>query len=518
MKFSITLNILLLFVATAFFTACEKDNLDEIIIEAPDYQPTINETNTLFLAMSASTNSAQGLELGCLSILYPFDMVLESGSTITISTESDFTAVIDTSAADPAVDFVYPLDILDSDGNNTQVNSIYELGSSFVACIPNSGWTYGSTSDLIPAFSFTGLCFDLVYPVALEDLDGNTYTADDEADLIDLIATVDNLFFTLPITVTDAEGDELTIQSYDGFSNLVESCDGVGVNPPVVIDGGIEVVGFGCWKLQYPFTLQLSDGTTLEIADEDEYITTILNADDEFQVIYPFTLKSLLNGDEIDVTNDDDYIAALEACGVIISDPSEEDCGSTPGHILLYFNEGSCYEINYPTQVQAGGNTYDLNSNEDYFNVFAMYASQIDAIDIVYPISVTDLESGSEITFNNRDEICDYYQDCFADDDTSGCDNPSDDDQTIHVALFYNAYNIFSVFDCPFDFEYPVQIEIDGTVYDINNSDDYISAIGSPFSPGLATILFPVNVIDENGATVTLSSNADVCSFISNCE
>lgn len=517
MKFPITLHILLLFVAALFFTACEKDNVDEIVIDEPDYTPNVTEGNNLLLAMRS--NSSDGLDLGCLTILYPFDLELESGSTTTINTESDFTTAIDTTAADPAVDFVYPLDILDAGGNNAQVSSIDELGQSFVACIPNSGWTYGSTSgNLVPAFSFTDLCFDLVYPVALKDLNGNTYTADDEADLIDLIATVDDLFFTLPITVTDAEGDELTIESYDGFSNLVESCDGIGVNPPVVIGGQIEVTGFGCWELQYPFTLQLSDGTTVDIDDEDEYITTILNADDEFQVIYPFTLKSLLNDDEIDVTNDDDYTAALESCGIIITDSSEEDCGSTPGHMLLYFNEGSCYEINYPTQVQAGGNTYDLNNSEDYFNVFAMYASQIDAIEIVYPVAVTDLDSGNEITFNDRDEICDYYQDCFADDDTSGCDNPSDDDQTIHVALFYNAYNIFSVFDCPFEFESTVQIEIDGTVYDINSRDDYISAIGTPFSPGLATILFPVNIIDENGATVTLNSNADVCSFISDCE
>ncbi len=267
MKFPITLHILLLFVAALFFTACEKDNMDEIVVDEPEYTPDVVESNNLFLAMR-STDS-EGLDLGCLTVLYPFDLELESGSTVTINSESDFIAATDTTAEDPAVDFVYPLDILDAGGNSTQASSIDELGQSFVACIPNGGWTYGSTSDLVPAFSFTDLCFDLVYPVGLEDLDGNTYTADDEDDLIDLIATVDQLFFTLPITVTDANGDELVIDAYDGFSNLVESCDGVGVNPPVNIAGGsIEVVGFGCYELQYPFTLQLSDGSTVEINDD----------------------------------------------------------------------------------------------------------------------------------------------------------------------------------------------------------------------------------------------------------
>jgi len=413
MKFPITLHILLLFVAALFFTACQKDEMDEIIVDEPDYTPDVVEGNNLLLAMRS--NSSQGLDLGCLTILYPFDLELASGSTVTINTESDFTAAMDTSAVDPAVDFVYPLDILDSGGNNAQVNSIDELGQSFVSCIPNSGWTYGSTSDLVPAFSFTDLCFDLVYPVALEDLDGNTYTADDEADLIDLIATVDDLFFTLPITVTDAEGDELTIESYDGFSNLVESCDGVGVNPPVVVDGGIEVVGFGCWELQYPFTLQLSDGTTVDINDEDEYITTILNADDEFQVIYPFTLKSLLNDDEIDVTSDDDFIAALVACGIDIVIDTTTLC-ETPGNVLLFINRGGAaqspcrFNVNYPVDVVAGGTTFTLNDDIDYWDVYNNFS--LNDIEVVYPVTVTVNASGEILEFASDDELCAYIENC----------------------------------------------------------------------------------------------------------
>jgi|UPI000584AA2D hypothetical protein len=516
MKFSIRLNILLVFVAL-LFAACEKDNMDEIVIDEPDYQPEVNETNPLFLAMS--TNNPEGLELGCISILYPFDMALESGSTLTINSESEFTAAIDTTAMDPAVDFIYPLDILNGEGETAQVASIEELGLSFVACIPSNGWDYGSTAgNLIPAFSFTDLCFDLVYPVALEDLEGNTYTADSESELIDLSATVGDLYFTLPITVLNVDGSEIEIESYNGFFNLVESCDGMGVNPPVVVNGQFEVTGFGCWELQFPFTLELTDGTTTEVNTESEYATTILNAGEEFQLIYPFTLQSLLDDEELTVSNDDEFIFALESCGIIIDIGGGGDCGSSEDHIILFFNEGSCYTVNYPAQVQAEGVTYTLNGIADYFDVFGMYASQVDAIEIIYPISATNTETGTETILNNRDEICDYVNACFDDDnDFPGCDNPSEDDQTIHVPLFFSAYNFFSVFDCPFDFEYPVQIEVEGTTYDINNRDDY-QAVVSPFTPGEATLIFPITVIEESGATLTLNSNADVCSFISSCE
>lgn len=415
MKFSITLNILLLFVAAIFFTACEKDDMDEIVIDEPDYTPNVVEGNNLLLAMRST--SSQGLDLGCLTIPYPFDLALESGSTTTINSESDFMAAMDTTAADPAVDFVYPLDILDSAGDNAQVNSIDELGQSFVACVPSNGWNYGSTSDLIPAFSFTDLCFDLVYPVALEDLDGNTYTADDEDDLIDLIATVDQLFFTLPITVTDANGDELVIDTYDGFSNLVESCDGVGVNPPVVVGGGsIEIVGFGCYELQYPFTLQLSDGTTVEINDEDEYITTILNADDEFQVAYPFDLQSLLDGSETTITNGDEFILALNVgCGIDIVIDTTTTC-EIPGHVLLFLNRGGAaqspcrFDINYPVDVIAGGTTFTLNESLDYWDVYNDF--NLDEIEVVYPVDVTVNSSGEVIEFATKDDLCTYIDDC----------------------------------------------------------------------------------------------------------
>jgi hypothetical protein len=415
MKFPITLNILLLFVAALFFTACEKDNIDDIVIDEPEYTPDVVEGNNLILAMRSS--SSQGLDLGCLTVTYPFDLALESGSTVTINSESDFTAAIDTTAADPVVDFVYPLDILDSNGNSAQVNSIDELGQAFVACIPNSGWTYGSTADLIPAFSFTDLCFDLVYPVALEDLDGNTYTADDEDDLIDLIATVDQLFFTLPITVTNANGDELVIDTYDGFSNLVESCEGVGVNPPVTVGGGaIEVIGFGCYELQYPFTIQLSDGSTVVINDEDEYITTILNADDEFQLAYPFTLESLINGDEVTIANGDEFIAALNNCGGIIIDVDTVSLCETPGHVLLFFNQGGAaqspcrFTINFPLDIVAGGTTYTLNEFNDYWPVYNDF--NLDEIEIVYPVDVTVNLTGENIEFTSDDDLCNYIETC----------------------------------------------------------------------------------------------------------
>lgn len=70
-----------------------------------------------------------------------------------------------------------------------------------------------------------------------------------------------------------------------------------------------------------------------------------------------------------------------------------------------------------------------LNGIVDYFDVFGMYVLQVDVIEIIYFIFVINMEIGIEIILNNRDEICDYVNVCFDDDnDFLGCDNLSEDD------------------------------------------------------------------------------------------
>lgn len=405
-------------------SACNEENIDEIVPDEPTYQPESTEVNNLLTALRF--NDAEGLDLDCITILFPFDLELASGNTVSINSESEFNAAIDSSGTDPAVNFIFPLDILNSDGENEQINTLEELGAAFIACIPTDGWDYSDTEgDLIPAFAFDGLCFDLVYPVNLEDADGNTYTANDEAALIDLSATVENLFFVLPITVLDEDDNEIVIEDYDAFFFLVETCENSGITPPIVVVGGIEIVGFACYELQYPFTLDLGDGNTLEINDEDEYATTILNAGEALELVYPFTLQSILDSQLLTINNGDEYLQALAACGI------------------------------------------DIEIEED--------------------------------------------------DDP--CDDIEEDDPIAHTTLFYNAYNIFALYSCPFTFEYPVQLDIEGTVFDINNVDDYLAAIGgNPFTPAFGSIVFPVTVIKEDDTTEELNSNTDVCVFINSCE
>lgn len=412
MKFSIRLNILLVFIAV-LFAACEKDNMDEIVIDEPDYQPEVNETNPLFLAMSA--NNPEGLELGCISILYPFDMALESGSTITINSEGEFTAAIDTIAMDPAVDFIYPLDILNGEGETAQVNSIEELGLSFVACVPVDGWDYvNTTGNLIPAFEFSGLCFDLVYPVNLTDAEGNLSEAADESELIDLIVNAEfGLFFVFPISVVDEAGEVSTIEHMDDFYNIASDCDNI---DPVVVGEGFEAQGFLCYQLVYPIEVLDGNGNLLIVNDANEYANLVLNGE-ALAIQYSFTLESIADQSTYTVNDFNDYIAALNECeGVdIVIDTTSTACDA-PGNVLLFLNQGGpaqspCrFSINYPVDLEAGGTTFTINTYLEYFDVYNAY--NLNEIEVVYPVTVTVNSTGEVLEFTSDDDLCTYIEDC----------------------------------------------------------------------------------------------------------
>jgi hypothetical protein len=408
----------LLLCLTLALVACNKENIDEIIPEDPEYTPPVVEINNLVTALQS--NPAGGQSLGCVTIIYPFKLEKDSGSEITITSNDDMEqALSPVNNLDPVVDFVFPLAIYDHQGEWKEVENNVTLGRDFASCVPETGWNLSVTEDdIIPAFLFTDLCFNLVYPVDLTDLEGNAYTVNNEEELIDLFATVPDVFFALPITVLDEEGNEVIIEDDDAFFSIVEDCLGVNIAPPIILDAGIQIEGFGCYKLEFPFTLGLDDDSPLEIADADAYFAFLMDAEGEFELLYPFSLLSFIDGSIIEITNDDDLIAALEPCGIIIT-IEEQSCenNTTPANILLFFNQqagyiGCGYTIDFPLQVEAEGVTYDINEYADYLTVYNMYAFQVDQINLIYPLTVTIVEDGSTLTFNNDDEICEFIYAC----------------------------------------------------------------------------------------------------------
>ena len=419
MKF-IKLPIFFSLVMLLAFAACNKENID--VIEPDDivYEPDEIEVNNLMVAIRSTTDD--GLSLGCISIQFPFELLLESGMTVTMSSASDFEDALNAEAPDRPVDFVFPLTVETQGGETMQANSNEELGILFASCIPDEGWDNTDPGDgnfRIPAFLFQDLCFDLVYPVDVEDAGGNVYTASNEAELIDLLATTPGLAFVLPIAVLDQEGNETIIESVAGFYELYYSCDGI---VPPGTEGGIDIVlsdldsancDFETLAIQFPYTIVTDDGESITVEDANQEAALILSGV-HYTIQYPFNLVDQ-DGEVIAINDELEFIMFILPCLITIEDP---DICSTPAHVLLFFNRqqgpvvGCGYQINFPMQIEAEGVTYEINNLDDYWTVYGQYSFQIDKINVIYPVSVTLEDDGSTITFNSDEEICAFIADC----------------------------------------------------------------------------------------------------------
>ncbi|MCH2232588.1 MAG: hypothetical protein MK105_19785, partial [Crocinitomicaceae bacterium] len=145
-----------------------------------------------------------------------------------------------------------------------------------------------------------------------------------------------------------------------------------------------------------------------------EYFAFLMDEEGEFELLYPFFLQNLIDDSVMEVTSDEDFIAALEDCGIIIN-TGEVSCdnASVSAHILLFFNQqlgniGCGYTIDFPLQLEAEGVTYDINEYEDYLTIFNMTSQ----IDLVYPLNVTLIADGSTLIFNSDYEICEFIFAC----------------------------------------------------------------------------------------------------------
>ena len=412
-------SIVLFLMAGLLFTACQKDSIDEVVpVEEPTFEPDTMEVTINALVTNLESNTNEGLDLGCFTIVYPFDLLLASENTITINSEADFIAALDADLPDQVVDFVFPLTIIDDNGETFEVTDNETLEVLFASCIPDDGWDdIEEDEDLLPAFLLGNIefCFDLSYPLDLVDGDGNTSTAEDEEALIDLIVNTEELFFALPMTViVEESGEALVINTPEDFYNAYFECDNIDAPYDSL---NYDMNGFACFDLIFPTELQAEDGTTFTVSDENEFADLILS-NEYFEFIFPLTLINP-DGEEVTYESEEELFFGLQQeCGLVIIIIEPTDPCNTPAHVTLFYNAYNIFtlspcpfEINYPMEVTLEGQTYEINGYDDYAEVNPN-PFLIEPIELVYPFSITMDDSGEVVTFNSDDEVCTFFSEC----------------------------------------------------------------------------------------------------------
>lgn len=397
-----------------FLSSCEKENIDVVTLEEPDYEPENLKSNSL-LKQVKTDNTAGAVEMNCVTLQYPFKLELKSGNTTIINSKADWALVLDESAKDKPVDFVFPLDILNASGNQVRINSNLELGKDFASCIPQKGWTAAmSANQTVPACLYGGLfCFDIVYPISLTDENGKVSNVNSEVALIDLFTQTQNsLSFILPISVVNNDnGTQTVIENLDDFWNVIGQCKDI--TPVVTIDGFL-FQGFVCFDLVYPTQMLDKNGNTITVNTAEDYALLVLNGE-PLKLTYPFLLKDT-DGVTINITNKINFIQALNDCGEFEIIIEESKTCDFPDHVLLFINRGGpalspCrFEILYPVNLMAGGSVFTVNNIVEYYGVYNAF--QLNEITVEFPVAVKVNQTSKVIQFPTKNDLCVYIDEC----------------------------------------------------------------------------------------------------------
>ncbi|MFK7807735.1 MAG: hypothetical protein AB8F74_08060, partial [Saprospiraceae bacterium] len=413
MKYSKLLFFFALTVLLAF-SSCKKEELSEVTETIGDVEVTTRTHNALVSQMQASTTNSDGLDLGCFSINFPFDLLVDD-ETVTINAAEDFEDAIFQDAV--FIDFVYPVTITyPEDGTTEEIADGEALGDAFAICIPDTGWN----EDLFPVFLINDMnsCYTLSYPLNLTDGQGETYTANDEDELVDLVANNPNLYFEFPFDLIDEDGVAQTAENEEELFNLLLLCEDTTTNPGGPVDTTDCWAGYNpfadCFEFVYPYDILDLDGNTVTIENEDDFVNSLFNGT-LMDFVYPVTIINL-DGDEVVVNNQEGLQAVFDVCFGGNGNGGGSGGGSGGGGsvnsdvpVIVFVlqsdsNSGEeCYSLVYPiayTNIDTGETgSFDEQGILDYLNGGTFGFEIID-----FPISVISTATSEEVIFETSIE------------------------------------------------------------------------------------------------------------------
>jgi len=385
------------------FTACEKEDVvTDTPVEIEDIV-LVTETNPL---ITRASGDGDGIVLDCITILYPFDLVGEDGTIVTISSEEDFE---NTDGAVVFVDFVYPITV-SVDDEESEVNDGSELGNLFVSCVPAGGWEDGE----FPAYDITygNSCYTLNYPIQLINLEEETITVNSEEELVNAL-TEDLYFFVFPFDMTHEDGEVVTVDDMDEIFEALIECNGFNDGGEFDWEQNFEYIG--CYHISFPFDVVLADGEVVTLEDHEEFCDLMLLGE-IVDYSYPITLTDI-DGNEVTANNAEELEELLDDCG------DDWNGGDNIGdHFIIWIgsydnpSEGNpaCYTIEYPISFTNtdDGSTLTLNNQEEFDEIFMGEYPNLGAYVGNFPMTITYVEGGEVITLNESEDIYTLHESC----------------------------------------------------------------------------------------------------------
>ncbi len=393
--------VLTILAISLVMSSCSDDNdIDIIDIEEPTV-PSPTEINENPLLNRNMGNTEQGLNFECFIIQFPFQMRDVDDNIFDINDEDDLLPLEDVFI----VDFVYPLTVTNDSEEEIQIEDTEALGEIFASCIPIGGWEDGD----FPAYLINEetSCYSIVYPISLQNQRGETITLSDE-EAFNTAISVESHNFVFPFEIENEEEGVILIEDIDALFEALFSCNTFDADT-TIFDWEVGFEYLGCYLLEFPFEIVLTDSTEISVNNHEEYCEFLFQGNIE-DFVYPITLIDE-NGNSIEVNSQEELNENLEDCFVNI----DVDIPST----WIFSSEGSdelselgirCYDITYPFESYdfAEASIVEINDESELIDL----AFSDIAYKLVYPVNVTVIFSGENIDIENDDDLIVLISEC----------------------------------------------------------------------------------------------------------
>lgn len=159
-------------------------------------------------------------------------------------------------------------------------------------------------------------------------------------------------------------------------------------------------------------------------------------------------------------------------------------------------DNSSCFSVKLPVEVFVNGTTITVNSEADYQtvqNAIDAFSNDDDIVNFNFPITVQFQNSTSQI-IEDTDELDDVLDDCDENDDFDEIDCIA-----INYPVVINVYNTNN--------------QVANTI-SITSNTQFFNYLDSIDSDDIATIVFPLTMINSNNQSVLINSNKELEDFI----
>jgi hypothetical protein len=261
-----------------------------------------------------------------------------------------------------------------------------------------------------------------------------------------------------------------------------------------------------CLAIPYPIDFKQLSGSVVTVKDSSDLVAALSNPDTITDFVYPITVY--IGGSSKTMNSIQDLFTELVLC-----DTTTVTCADQEAHVLLFFNALNIftlnkfpYSINYPVQIQVNGQVATLNQDSDYLPAIGGNPMQPDSANLIYPITI--VQFGQTIVLNSDQDVCNFYATL----DESCGNKPG------HIQFFFNE-GAGTAISCTYFINYPVQATYNGSVLTFQSRSDYTTFLASdPNAYNGLSLVFPVTAERyQNGQTLSFTSDADICQYLTTC-